>query len=230
MWNRKDLKTQGKAAVKRNYWKSVLVGIVDAVLLSGATAAARTNGNVNDAQAQIEAEGLSPAAMLALATALVGLVVVILLASLVINALVVGPLRVGTSHFKLSALQGVGNISELGAGFDANYKNNVKAMFLSSLYIELWSLLLVVPGIIKSYEYRMVPYILAEEPGLSAKEVLAKSKAMMDGNKWNAFVLDLSFILWDILSSVTFGLSGLFYSNPYKSMTDAALYEAVKNG
>ena len=230
MWNRKDLKTQGKAAMKRNYWKSVLVGIVDALLLSGATAAARTNGNVNDAQTQITTEGFSPAAMMALFAALAGLAVIVLLASLVANALLVGPLRVGSSRFKLSALQGVGNISELGSGFDSNYKNNVKAMFLSSLYIGLWSLLLVIPGIIKSYEYRMVPYILAGEPGLSAREVLDRSKDMMDGNKWNAFVLDLSFLLWDILNGITFGLSGLFYSNPYKSMTDAALYEAVKNG
>ena len=230
MWNRVYLKAQGKAAVKRNYWKSVLVGIVDTLLVGGATVAARTNGSVSDARTQIAAEGFSSAAALALLVGLVGLAVVVLLASLAFNALLVGPLRVGTSHFKLSALQGVGNVSELGAGFDANYKNNVKAMFLSGLYIELWSLLLVVPGIIKSYEYRMVPYILAEEPGLSAKEVLEKSRAMMDGNKWDAFVLDLSFLLWDLLSSITFGLSGLLYSNPYKSMTDAALYEAVKNG
>mgnify|MGYP004666169069 CR=1 FL=1 len=230
MWNRKNLKTQGKAAMKRNYWKSVLVGIVDALLLSGATAAARTNGNVSDAQTQISTEGFSPAAVIALFTALIGLAVIVLLGSLVANALLVGPLRVGSAHFKLSALQGVGNISELGSGFDANYTNNVKAMFLSSLYIELWSILLIVPGIIKSYEYRMVPYILAEKPDLSAKEVLARSKAMMDGNKWDTFVLDLSFLLWDVLNGITFGLSGLFYSNPYKSMTDAALYEAVKNG
>ena len=66
------------------------------------------------------------------------------------------------------------------------------------------------PGIIKSYEYRMIPYILAENPSINWREAFRLSKAMMDGQKWNTFVLDLSFIGWDLLSAVTGGLLGLF--------------------
>lgn len=228
MWNRKDLKAQGKAAMKRNYWKSILVGIVDALAVGGAAAGLRSNGNVDTTWQQVTTE-TSAATMAAFVVAVFGALIVILLVELAVNALLIGPLRVGCSHFKLSALRGIGNISELGSGFDSNYKRNAKTMFLSSLYIGLWSILFVIPGIIKTYEYRMVPYILAENPDLSAKEVLEKSKEMMNGNKWNAFVLDLSFILWDILSAVTFNLVGLFYVQPYRSMTDAALYETVKH-
>ena len=59
----------------------------------------------------------------------------------------------------------------------------------------LWSLLLIIPGIVKSYEYRMIPYLLADHPEMSKDEAFAASKAMIDGNKWDAFVLDFSFIL-----------------------------------
>ena len=85
-------------------------------------------------------------------------------------------------------------------------------------------------GIIKSYEYRLVPYIVSENPMINYKDALAESKKLMKGNKWKTFVLDLSFILWDLASLCTCGLAGLFYVNPYKSATDAALYEALKYG
>ena len=101
-------------------------------------------------------------------------------------------------------------------------------MFLKALYVFLWSLLLVIPGIIKGYEYRMIPYILAENPGIDTKEAFAMSKQMMDGNKWNAFVLDLSFLGWIILSVFTCGILAVFYVNPYIYMTDAELYVALK--
>ena len=76
----------------------------------------------------------------------------------------------------------------------------------------------------------MVPYILAENPDMSREEVFALSKQMMKGNKWDAFVLDLSFILWDILGACTLGILHIFYIEPYKRLTDAGLYQALKEG
>ena len=75
-------------------------------------------------------------------------------------------------------------------------------MFLKGLFQGLWSLLFVIPGIIKSYEYRMIPYILSENPNISRKRAFEISKQMMKGNKWDTFVLDLSFIGWQILSGI----------------------------
>ena len=71
-------------------------------------------------------------------------------------------------------------------------------------------------------------YLIAEDPTLTTKEALAKSKAMMQGHKWNAFVLQLSFLGWDILSGMTLGLLNVFYVAPYKMLTDAALYQKLK--
>ena len=108
--------------------------------------------------------------------------------------------------------------------------NIVKTMILRDIFIALWSLLFFIPGIIKAYEYRMIPYLLSEDPAMSYQEAFAQSKALMTGNKWKAFVLDLSFILWDIGSIFTCGLLGIFYVGPYKASTSAALYETLKYG
>ena len=103
-------------------------------------------------------------------------------------------------------------------------------MFMMNLKIFLWSLLFIIPGIIKAYEYRMVPYILAEHPEMSYSEVLEASSRMMDGQKMNAFILDLSFIGWEILSSITAGIVGIFWVNPYYYSTDAELYLELSEG
>ena len=114
--------------------------------------------------------------------------------------------------------------------FDHSYKNIARTMFLRDLYIVLWSLLFVIPGIIKSYEYRMIPYILADNPEMPTEEVFAESKRLMSGNKWKAFVLDFSFIGWQLLSILTCGILSIFYVDPYQYSTNAALYEALKYG
>ena len=102
-------------------------------------------------------------------------------------------------------------------------------MFFRDLYTILWTLLFIIPGIVKAYEYRMIPYILSEDPNMDKNEVFAMSKQMMTGNKWKAFVLDLSFILWDILGACTCGILHIFYIEPYKRLTDAGLYQALKD-
>ena len=98
------------------------------------------------------------------------------------------------------------------------------------MYIVLWSLLFVIPGIVKGYEYRMIPFLLAENPDMTKEEVFEESKKLMTGNKWKAFVYDLSFIGWNILSILTCGILSIFFVNPYKSSADAALFEAIKYG
>ena len=102
-------------------------------------------------------------------------------------------------------------------------KNVAKVMLLRYLYLFLWSLT-IVGGFIKVYSYRMVPYIIAENPDLSAKEVIKLSEEMMKGNKWKTFVLDLSFLHWQILSVLTYGILRYLYLNPYITATRAGLY------
>ena len=101
-------------------------------------------------------------------------------------------------------------------------------MFLRDLFVALWTLLFIIPGIVKMYAYSLVPYILAENPEMSGTEAIKLSNEMMKGHKWKAFVLDLSFLGWLLLSVLTLGLVGIFFANPYVYATDAELYKAIK--
>lgn len=108
-----------------------------------------------------------------------------------------------------------------------NWKNVAITMLLKNIYNLLWYLT-IIGGFIKSYEYRMIPYILADNPKIDRKEAFKLSKKMMKGNKWKTFILDLSFILWNILSLITFGILNILYVNPYKAATVTELYTTLK--
>lgn len=239
MWNRSKLKEKAKLGVKRNYWKTVLVALLSALAVGGFAAAGGAShsfasmpdtqsifGNlpIDAPQNPAVANSISPVFWMLLS------VFAILVAAFAIFSVIalVNPFNVGTYKYSLNAIRGEGNISDLGNGFDVSYKRNVKVMFFYDLYSILWTMLFIIPGLIKIYEYRMIPYILAENPDMDKKEVFALSKSMMKGNKWRAFVLDLSFILWDFLSCVTLGLVGTFWVAPYKLLTNAALYDELK--
>ena len=101
-------------------------------------------------------------------------------------------------------------------------------MLLMNVFIFLWGLLLIIPGIYKSYEYRMIPYLLSEDSNLSFSEAKRLSSEMMYGEKWDTFVLDLSFILWNFLSALTWGLVGIFWVNPYIQYTNVELYKVLR--
>ena len=112
--------------------------------------------------------------------------------------------------------------------FNKKYWLNVSLIiFLRDVFNLLWYLTIVM-GIIKRYEYKMISYILADNPSIGRKEAFKLSKQMMKGNKWRVFVLDLSFIGWEILSMFTLGLLNIFYVNPYKVATKIELYNVLK--
>ena len=100
-------------------------------------------------------------------------------------------------------------------------------MMLTAIYMVLWSFT-VVGGIIKKYSYFMVPYIIAENPGLKPNEAIKLSRRMMNGHKWECFKLNFSFVGWWLLDYVTLGLVGIFYANPYQEATFAEYYSYVR--
>lgn len=154
---------------------------------------------------------------------------IVIAISFSLKAFLLNPLSIGCHKFFLKNLSEVSPLSYLSAGFDKNYKNMAKTMFLRDLYTFLWSLLLIIPGIVKSYEYRMIPYLLAENPDMTTEEAFEESRSMMDGQKWSTFILDLSFIGWEILSlCCCCGILSVFYVNPYKNSANAALYEELR--
>lgn len=107
-----------------------------------------------------------------------------------------------------------------------NWKTVSIAQLLQTVYIFLWTMLLIIPGILAIYNYALTSYLLAEYPELSASEAIKRSKQMMRGNRWRLFCLHLSFIGWDILCMLTLGIGNLWL-RPYKCAADAAFYRDV---
>ena len=160
-----------------------------------------------------------------LAGAAVYLTVVAL--ALVVLLFVVGSVvGVGYSKFNLDLVDGQeANINRLFSYFSW-WKTAVAASLLQGVLILLWSLLLIIPGIVASLSYAMTDYILAENPDLTASQAIQQSKEMMQGNRWRLFCLQLSFIGWSILCLFTFGIGNLVL-NPYQKAAEAAFYREV---
>lgn len=146
----------------------------------------------------------------------------------VVDVFLLNPLSVGGCRFMVKSVADVAQVKEIAYGFDHSYRNVVKVMFFRELYIFLWTLLFVIPGIVKMFQYYMVPYILTEYPDMEYREALQMSRDMMEGNKWKTFVLGLSFILWDFFGVITFGIGEILYVQPYRQLTFAALYAKLK--
>ncbi|MGY5351664.1 DUF975 family protein [Wenyingzhuangia sp. IMCC45533] len=139
-----------------------------------------------------------------------------------------GPFALGLALFSLNISRGnelkFENIFE---GFK-NFSNGLVAYLLRALYVFLWSLLLIIPGIIKSLSYSMVFFIMVDEPELSPQEALAKSQEMMNGHKMKYFRLTLRFMGWSLLCAFfTFGI-GFLWLIPYFHVTNAKFYEDLK--
>lgn len=259
MWTRKELKQKAKEALKRNYWKVVLVSFVMICFGGGVSPAAASSSNASGTTAGTTSAAIvdsvgedgndredvfdnaiqpdsvmesvvseleqTDSVVLAITAAVMIMILFIIMAIILAVVTFIGnPLIIGSQRFMIKCLDGKGNISELGYTFDHAYLNGVKTMFLRELYVFLWAILFIIPGIYKKYQYYMVEYILAENPELPSKEVLELSKKMMQGHKWNAFVLDISFIFWHMLGMITCGITELLYVQPYIFLTRASLY------
>lgn len=216
MWNRKELKAKGKAAFKRNYWNCVLVALI--VLLITAAISGRPAGQQPDnGETSDQPMNLS----VHISAGAVGL-------SSLLHLLVLNPVEVGSNKFFADNARGNAPLNDVLGGFTGNYMRNVLALLLRNIFIALWTLLLIIPGIVKAYSYRMVPYILADNTEIGPKEAIDLSRQMMKGNKWKSFMLDLSFIGWYILCVLTLGIVAIFHVGPYVSATEAELYLALR--
>ena len=174
------------------------------------------------------AGGAKVAAIAAIVSFFAILFVIIMAVAIVTDVFIINPLEMGTQRFFLINQQNNAEVKEVCFAFDRNFKNHAKILFFRDLYTFLWSLLFIIPGIVKAYEYRMIPYILSDDPEISMEEAFARSKYLMKGEKLHAFLLDLSFIGWWILSIFTCGILLTFYVLPYEMSTEATLYEALR--
>ena len=244
-WTRKECKAWAKEALNRNYWKIVLVSFLALIFCGGfpgggfrgaAGASGETKTQtIYDASVDAETETaptdasiLVPEKVQAVGVAIFILIMIFALVLLyILQALLCNPFRVGLGRFMLKSIDDRAKVGEITYGFDHSYKNIVKTMFHYDMRVFLWSLLFIIPGFYKEYQYRLVPYILAEHPDMNYKEALKKSRELMEGQKWKAFVLDLSFILWHFFGLITCGIGEIFYASPYHNLTLAALYRKL---
>lgn len=252
MWNRQEIKARGKAAFKANYWRCVLVALILAAIIGGGSASGRSSGHSDNNDFSITNDGTFDVGGVTFhyntpeqfaeafeeameearpALPFVGAAMgIAALLGLAVKLLLVNPLEVSCDNFFLRNAEQPAALDELSRGFTPRWQHNVVTLLLRDVFIALWSLLLVVPGIIKIYAYRMTPYIMAEHPEMSGTEAITLSRQMMNGHKWNTFVYDLSFLGWYLLVGVTAGIVGVFYVGPYKSAADAELYRAISAG
>ncbi len=142
------------------------------------------------------------------------------------SILISGPMTLGYAMFTISIFRNrETSPAEVFYGFE-RFGKALGLYIVMSIFIFLWSLLLIVPGIIAAFRYSMSFYILADNPNMGIMEALAESKRMMQGNKWKLFCLYLSFIGWALLCILTLGI-GILWLMPYAEVTLIAFYDIV---
>ena len=229
MWTRKELKLRAKEVLRKNYWKAFLISIVIAI-------AECNGGSGGGGGSNRSAETLPSVLTDEVFLIILGIVVIIVIILIAAFRIFLGyPLEVGGRSFFIKSAQNEDHKKSFGFAFSGqNYLGIVGTMLRRGVQIILWFLLLIIPGIIKSYAYRMVPYILADNPNIGSKEAIKLSNQMTSGHKFNMFVLDISFIGWYLLGILAL-IVGVLFVLPYVNATDAELYltlrkNALENG
>lgn len=241
MWTRAELKTRAKAVLKNNYLKAFLMSLV--LIVSGYGGNSGSGGAGSSNNDSIRGNGGNDWFNYEYSNDLFSgdilnrffdrsevLVIVsaVTILALAYRILIGYQLEVGTRKYFVQSAYYKDNKGCIHFAFDGeNIKGIMSTMLLKGVYNFLWSLLLIIPGIIKFYSYRMVPYILADNPNIGSKRAIDLSRIMMDGNKFSMFVLDLSFIGWYFLGVLLFGV-GIFLVNPYVNATEAELYLVLR--
>ena len=218
MRTRQEIKAIGKAAFKENYWTCVLAMLLVTVVLGV------LNG-LGGASSMASSEGETS---ISLGSGAGG----------ILSLLLTGPLSIGLAVFFVrNALGQRENLTVTTPFTEAfvNYGRKLGGYLWMMLFTFLWSLLFVIPGIIKGLSYGMTPYILGDCPEVKAKDALKLSMRMMDGHKAELFVMELSFLGWALLGALTAGILLIFYVGPYMNSAFAVYYlevreEALRNG
>lgn len=228
MWSRTDLKSRAWNGLKGYYWMAFAVSWIFGIAKGVTSTVTSVGGDISEMLSSLtERGGMDILRALTVMAAAGGIVFIMWIITLALKMFFVNPVSVGHNNFYLRAVNGESKFENIGCGFKNNYLNVVKSMFFVDLYTFLWSLLFVIPGIIKRYEYSMVPYILAENPNIDYNTALEISKKTTYGQKGEMFILDLSFIGWYLLGFCCCAIGTLFV-NPYYYSTKAHLYQALK--
>lgn len=247
MWRRIELKAQAKINLKETYWQAIVVVFV--LILLGAAFGATNyvkwinttfriveetlieRGTIDSPAYDVRPEMSEYSGFTRVFTAWVymGLLSGVGIYSFFYRPLLGYPLAVGGIRFFLSSSFGQGDLRHFISIFRSRkYWKVVWTMLVRSVLIILWTLVFIVPGIIKRFEYAMVVYILADNPAMPTRQALALSKRMMNGHKVDAWFLSWSFIGWYALAMLTCGV-GLLFVAPYEQQTQTQLYIRLRD-
>ena len=224
--DRKNLKQAGKNLFKKNYWHGVLIAFLMLLGQGGGFSFSSSSSDSSSLEGfdfSVAEEFIFSAPVItALST---GAIILTILSILIFSSLRCGGIR----YFLKSRKNQPVDLGEVVQNFkDKTFLNVAKVTFFKNLFITLWTLLFIVPGIIKSFEYWAIDFILAVRPDIDRKEAHRLSKILMDGNKWDCFVLGLSFLGWHLLTIFTFGLLNIFYVNPYMQATYVEFFSDLR--
>lgn len=226
MWNSTLFKENAKANFRRSYWTFVAVSVLLLVVCGDLMVIQIRYFPDHFAYSYMHTLDLPVDELISRMTYIIHVPFVLALA---FKLLVTNPFEVGACRFFLdnNGTQQV-PFSQVSTGFTRNFGNVVLTQFLRSLFIFLWSLLFLIPGIVRAYAYFAVPYILAENPDLDHNRVLQLSMDMTYGHKMDIFLIQLSFIFWFLLDAITWNIVGVFYVQPYYNATMAEVYRFLR--
>ena len=221
MWENSELKQRAKHVLSRfGYWTPFGATILCGLLMTDPSNLFSAIGETSSFESYYQHQEY--------AEILASVFVPLLVFSFLFNLFIGYPVLVGMNRFFMENRVSGSKVERVFWVFKSgNYLNVVKIMFLMNLKIFLWSLLLFIPGIIKSYQYYMIPYILAENPQISCERAFELSRQMTKGEKWKIFVLGLSFIGWVIVGMLCCCV-GQFFVQPYIEATYAELYQIMR--
>jgi uncharacterized membrane protein len=209
-WNRIELKTRAKGDLYGSYWYAFLVSLL--IAITGGSHHWGGGGSAGGAGGDEFSLGMAI------------LIIFVVIIAVAIRVFVGFAVEVGGRRFFLQLPGGNNDLGQIGYGFrPERYQDIWVTMLLRGVYLLLWTLLLIIPGIIKMYAYRLVPYILADNPHIGHRRAIDLSKQMTMGEKFDIFVLDLSFIGWYLLGALALGI-GVLFVQPYYDATNAELY------
>ena len=227
MSNSKELRKRAWQSLKGKYWMAFAVILVTGLIGSIGNAFVSFGQRLGEVLGMVEPAELDPTMAIG-ALVLSGVVIISAIIGALFSIFVTDAITVGVSNYFIKNTDSKPLFKDAFSGFKVKYGRNIGTLLLAGIKAVLWGLLFIVPGIIKSYEYSIIPYILADDAEISSKDAFKKAKQMMKGNKWRLFKLEFSFIGWFVLCVLTLGI-GTFFLIPYLNAAMAEFYVELKN-
>ena len=227
MLNSKELRTKAWESLKGKYWMAFAVIFVTGLIGSIGNTFVSFGKDLGEVLGQVDPAELDSTMVIG-ALVLNGVIIISAIIGALFSIFVTNAINVGVSNYFIKNTDSKPSFADAFSGFKVRYRRNIGTLLLMGIKIVLWTCLFIIPGIIKSYEYAIIPYILADDAEISSKDAFKKAKEMMKGNKWRLFKLEFSFIGWYILCVLTLGL-GTFFLIPYVDAATAEFYTELKN-